>query len=318
MQNEAELIEAITKGEDDRLLELLRSADNLDELLGARIENPQPTNHAIGFNMTLLQLASVRTRGSGKPASILLEQGAKLDLHSACGLGQLDFIKETLTSDPDAVNKQVDGYFPIQFAITAAQPEVIRCLAEFGDDPNRDLRKVAYFGWEDDTRDQNFTPWKLIHMASLWGFNADRVPVAESLAVAGAELDTVSPLDGYRPIHLVAMSNRVDMIRFFASRGVDVNVQTAEFDGFDLSEGNEGPTMGSDCTPLMVAAAEGFVEATKCLLELGADKAVENGEGQTALDLATNRFWDGQPYDEVIELLGAVRGELGWDLVNGM
>ena len=63
-------------------------------------------------------------------------------------------------------------------------------------------------------------------MASLWCFGKDRVPVAQALASAGADLNALSPLDGFRPIHLVAMSNRVEMIKFFVSEGVEVDSRT--------------------------------------------------------------------------------------------
>ena len=53
----------------------------------------------------------------------------------------------------------------------------------------------------------------------------------------------------------------------------------------------------------MIAAAEGFAKATECLLSLNADPSVKNSLGHTALDLAKNRFWPGQPYDDVIKLL---------------
>ena len=175
-------------------------------------------------------------------------------------------------------------------------------MVEHGDDVNRDLRKVAYFGWEDDAIDQTYTRWKPIHMASLWGFDAARVPVAQALASAGADLNAVSPLDGFRPIHSVAMPNRVDMIKFLVSQGVDVDSRTESCVGIDLPD-EKGPLAGFECTALMVAAAEGFVEASACLLELGADPKAKNDQGHTALDFANKRFWDGQPYDKVIKLL---------------
>jgi ankyrin repeat protein len=170
---------------------------------------------------------------------------------------------------------------------------------------NRDLKKVAYFGWEDDARDQDYTPWKPIHMASLWGFDSLRVPVAQALAEAGADLNAVSPLDGFRPIHLVAMPNRVDMIRFLVGQGVDVDSRTDACDVIDLAD-EDAPIRGFQNTPLMVAAGEGFSEATACLLELGADAKAVNDQGQTALDFAKKRFWNGQPYGEVIDLLSGV------------
>ncbi|MEM7385897.1 MAG: ankyrin repeat domain-containing protein [Verrucomicrobiota bacterium] len=298
---ERPLIEAITKGDDQQLATLLQSDAGGDALV-ARISVPQPTNHAIGFGMTLLQLASVRKWKEGNPSKVLIEHGAAIDLHSACGLGLVDRIGGILADHPHYLDEKVDTYVPLQFAITAGQSDVIRCLAEHGEDVNRQLRKVAYFGWEDEALDQDYLPWKPIHMASLWGFDSKRVPVAKALASAGADLNAVSPLDGFRPIHLVAMPNRVAMIRFFVSEGVEVDSRTEQCEVIDLAD-EKGPLAGYDCTALMVAAAEGFPEAVACLLELGADPKAVNDRGQTAIDFARKRFWNGQPYDEVIDLL---------------
>ncbi|MDB4778163.1 ankyrin repeat domain-containing protein [bacterium] len=298
-----EFIDAIKSGDANRLADLFRSSDNHQQRLNATITDLQPTDYSIGGDMTLLQFASFRSWNSGDPAAVLIDHGAKVDLHSACGLGMTDRIAEILAVAPDAIHDQVDSYAPIQFAISGAQSEAIECLIEHGDDPDRDLRKVAYFGWEDETREQHYTPWKPIHMASLWGFDSTRVPVSKSLAMAGADLNAISPLDGFRPIHLVAMPNRVDMIRFLVSQGVDVDSRTEATNEINLPNDSSGPIEGHACTPLMVAAAEGFVEATACLLELGADPKAENDMGHTAIDLASNRFWKGQPYDEIIDML---------------
>ncbi|TWT79630.1 Ankyrin repeat protein [Planctomycetes bacterium CA13] len=301
MYRERNFIDAITNGTDSQLAALLQSHVGGDPLV-ATISDPQPTNHSIGFGMTLLQLASIRERKGGNPSKVLIDHGAEVDLHSACGLGSISRIESLLADRPQELNKQVDTYFPVQFAITAGHSEVIHCLAEHGDDANRDLRKVAYFGWEDDARGQNYIPWKPIHMASLWGFDSTRVPVAQALASAGADLDVLSPLDGFRPIHLVSMPNRVEMIRFLVSEGVDVDSRTEKCAAIDLPN-EDGPLVGYECTALMVAAAEGFPEATTCLLELGADPNAVNDLGHTAMDFAHKRFWDGQPYETIIDIL---------------
>lgn len=303
MLQEQLLIEAILAGDDIRLTQLLRTSEELEVLLQRQIESTKPTNHAIGRGFTLLQLAAFRARKNGDPASVLIEHGATVDLHSACGLGMTNRIDEILDAKPDAIHRGVDSYVPMQFAITGSQPAAIACLYEHDDDPNRDLRKVAYFGWEDDIANDDYTPWKPIHMASLWGFGTSRIPVAETLASVGADLNAVSPLDGFRPLHLVAMAGRVEMIRFFVSRGVDVDGRTAECVGIQTDDDEAGPTCGVGCTPLMVAAAEGFPDATACLLELGADPTIISDASMTALDFAEKRFWPGQPYDDVVKLL---------------
>ena len=128
-------------------------------------------------------------------------------------------------------------------------------------------------------------------MASLWGFNASRVPVARALVAYGADVHAVSPLDGFRPIHLVAMPNRVDIIKFYLDLGADVGSRTGESKGMELSDDESGPLRRIECTPLMVVCGEGFIEATECLLEAGADVNARNSEGMTALDFASMRFW---------------------------
>ena len=301
MQNERSFIDAITGGDDIKLAELLTAESGGDQIFDP-ITDPRPSNHAIGYGMTLLQFASIRKRKDSHASALLIEYGFEVDLHSACGLGMIERMEELLADRPDAVNDEVDSYLPIQFAITAGRSEVVDCLSQHGDDVNRDLKKVAYFGWEDDARDQSYAPWKPIHMASLWGFDAARVPVAQALASAGADLNAVSPLDGFRPIHLVAMPNRVDMIKFYVGQGVDVDSRTQKCDEISLPD-EDVPIRGYDCTALMVAAGEGFAEATTCLLELGADPHAKNDQGLTAIDFAKKRFWNGQPYDEVIDAL---------------
>ena len=301
MNNERSFIDAITEGDDTKLAELLRAGADSKQIFDP-ISDLRPSNHAIGNGMTLLQFAALRKRKDGNPSNVLMDHGFEVDLHSACGLAMMDRIEELLTNRPDAVNDEVDSYLPIQFAITAGHSNVIECLAKHGEDVNRDLRKVAYFGWEDDALDQNYTPWKPIHMASLWGFDAARVPVAQALASAGADLNAVSPLGGFRPIHLVAMPNRVDMIKFFVGQGVDVDSRTQKCDVISLPD-EDVPMRGYENTALMVAAGEGFAEATSCLLELGADPQAKNDQGLTAMDFAKKRFWNGQPYDEVIDIL---------------
>ena len=296
--------DAIKGGDLEHLKQIIQSASDRSKLLTTRISQT-PTNHAIGKDATLLQFASFRKWQGENMASAFLDNGVEVDLHSACGLGMTDRIDELLAADPAAAGEQVDTYFPLQYAISSGRAESVHALMKNGDDPNRDLRKVAYFGWEDEVLDQQYTSWKPIHMSSLYGFDEERIPVMDALREYGVDLNAVSPLDGFRPIHLVAMPNRVHMIRFLVEHGVDVDSRSDSCQTFALSEGNEGSISGVECTPLMVAAGEGFLEATQCLLELGADPNAQNSEGKSALDFAKRKFWNGQPYEQIIEALTA-------------
>ncbi|MEM7312061.1 MAG: ankyrin repeat domain-containing protein, partial [Planctomycetota bacterium] len=305
LNNDSLIMQAIKQGDVEQLSRLIESAEDRDALLRHPLSSSDPSNPAIGTDATMLQFASYRSRkDGGDPVRVLLDHGATMDLHSASGLGNTDRIEELLDGDPGLLNHQVDTYVPLQYAITGASVASIECLMRYGDDANRELKKVAYFGWENEALGQEVVPWRPIHMASLWGFDATRVPVAECLMKSGADLNAVSPLDGYHPIHLVAMPNRVDMIRFYLENGVDVDIRSVECSSFRLTEDNAGPLAECyDCTPLMIACGEGFVEAAECLLDAGADVNAQNSLGQSALHLAARKFWNGQPYNQVIELL---------------
>ena len=92
--------------------------------------------------MSLLQLASFV-----RPAAALLvvvDGHAEVDLHSACALGDTRLVEEIIKSNPAALNTQIDTYYPIQYAL--GHPEVIRLLLSHGDDPNRPIEKLAWFG----------------------------------------------------------------------------------------------------------------------------------------------------------------------------
>ncbi|MEM8735103.1 MAG: ankyrin repeat domain-containing protein [Planctomycetota bacterium] len=299
--NEQLVVMLIRVGDEAELTRMLGELPVVSATLRERISLPDPSKHSIGHGMTLLQFASIRARGEGDAARVLLHHGAELDLHSASGLGYLEKISELVEADPNLLESEIDSYLPLQFAITANQPGVIRHLCSLGADANRSITKVAYFSWEDAISRRGTTSWRLIHMAALWCFSEARVPVMNALLEAGADANCVSPLDGFRPLHLLAMGNRVEGMRFLVRRGVSVDSRSEKTAAIET--GDRCPISSFGCTPLMVAAAEGFLEATTCLLDLGADPSLACDAGRTALDYAKRAFWEDRPYEAIVELL---------------
>jgi ankyrin repeat protein len=105
--------------------------------------------------------------------------------------------------------------------------------------------------------------------------------VAECLLDAGAEIDS---RDGNgRTALLYASSGPFEeTVTLLLTRGAEVNAQ-GSLEGF---------------TALMTAAAEGQVEVVRRLLDHGADRSIEDTDGDTALTFARQNG-----HSEVVELL---------------
>ena len=285
------LLQAIKNGDEDGLRASLRHASDVAKILTAKIMDESPTSHAFGTHATLLQFASFRDWKGSTIAPVLIEHGATIDLHSACGLGQVDRIHELVGQDRSRLEEQVDTYFPLQYAIAARRPDAVRALMELGDAPNRAVRKLGWYAWENRAVELCSPIWRPIHMASIWGHRAG-VPIVTALYEAGADLTADSPLDGYRPIHLAASQNLADLIRYLVANGVDVDSRTTDRNYIVIPEETMPiPHGGSDWTPLMVTAGEGFIETAECLVELGTDVHAKNSLGRTALHIAAGGFW---------------------------
>jgi ankyrin repeat protein len=289
---------AIKRGDSQSLRNLILESSNPQSLLADQVDGSHTAHASFGKRVTLLQLASFWR--NDEVAETLLSLGASLDLHSACGLGRLEMIVRILESDPSAINAQVDTYYPLQFAITAGQPEVLRYLLAHGDDANRPLKKVCWFVWEDEAVAAGQELWRPIHMATLYSERS--IALAECLRDFGADLDAVSPLDGYRAIHLAAMSGKVEILKFLVSSGVRVDSRTGSLARRHAVELEDfSPLAGHDWTGLMIAAGEGHLATAEQLLRLGADVDARNSVGQTALHFAAGSFWGEKP--EMMQLL---------------
>lgn len=109
--------------------------------------------------------------------------------------------------------------------------------------------------------------------AAAWREDEKRLWYIKTLmATPGIKLDAKDN-DGFTALHWAAWSGMPQSTILLVSEGgLDLNAQE-----------------NSGYTPLMLAALRGNAAAVRLLLELGADPAVKNAEGQTALDIATEK-----------------------------
>ena len=291
---------AIQRGDSESLRALIAELSNPQAVLSDKVDGHHTAHASFGKGVTLLQLASFWRNED--VAKTLLSLGAPLDFHSACGLGEVETVASMLNTNPSIVDTQVDKYYPLQFAISAGQSEVLRYLLEHGDDANRAITKVCWFVWEDAAVAAGQGSWKPVHMAALYSFSERNIAVAEGLRDFGADLNAVCPLSGYQAIHLAAMSGKVEILKFLASSGVDVDSRTATVAKPQAVELEDfSPLGGHDWTPLMVAAGEGHLATVAELLKRGGNVGARNSLGQTALHFAAASFWGDK--SEIVQLL---------------
>lgn len=109
--------------------------------------------------------------------------------------------------------------------------------------------------------------------AAAWREDEKRLWYVKTLmATPGMNLNAKDN-DGFTALHWAAWSGMPQSTILLVSQGgLDLNAQ--EKAGY---------------TPLMLAALRGNAAAVRLLLELGADPALKNAEGKTALDIATEK-----------------------------
>ena len=307
MRCEDTIIKAVKQGDTDRFQAEIEKLPDLEAVLSNKFESDL-TGGSFGAQTTLLQFASSSSPNVEIP-ELLLSLGAELDFHSACALGRLGWIQQALATDVTALDWQVDTYYPLQYAIPR-QPEVLRLLMEHGDDPNRPIRKVAWFYCEEEAVRQGLKPWRPIHMVALHGYHENSVSCATILSECGADLNAESPLRGYQPLHLAATPSWTRLLDFLIDNGVKVDTVTDQLTpSVDWSSlGNLPDKELFDVhgdTALMVAAREGHPEAVKTLLKRNAIPNATNSSDFTPLHLAAAGVWSGREdaYAHIVNML---------------
>lgn len=215
--------------------------------------------------------------------------------HRACSMGDSETVTRLLHAVPDVLNHEFEDCFAIQRPIPE-HPDVLQILLKHGDDPNRLLKKVAWFVWEHAAIEKGLDFWRPIHQAALHGYHENSVRCVNILRDSGADLNYPSPLHGYSAIHLASLAGMVAVAGVLVDSGVTVDSESCPADRpipwpelMDMRP--FVPFGGSGVTPLMLACGEGHAEMVGKLLSLGADIHAQSAEGFTPLHFAAGAFW---------------------------
>ncbi len=113
--------------------------------------------------------------------------------------------------------------------------------------------------------------------------------------------------DGFPVVALAAVFGQLDVVRYLAEKGADINAAATNGTGYSALTGavasghaaiakwllesgaNANYRYGSGYSPLLTAAANGHLEIVKLLITHGADPQAHTDDGKTALALAEER-----------------------------
>jgi ankyrin repeat protein len=137
----------------------------------------------------------------------------------------------------------------METAVLKGQVEIVRILLDSGFEINKPTANGSTY----------------LHDAAL----KNQKKVAELLLHCGARLDALNQTGG-TPLHDAALGGSVDVINLLLDQGAKVNAADGE----------------SGATPLMLAASLDRSSAVAVLLKHGADPALKDRHGMTALDRA--------------------------------
>jgi len=130
--------------------------------------------------------------------------------------------------------------------------------------------------------------------------------IQELLAGPSSNPNAFSP-DGFPVVALAAVFGHLEVVRYLASRGADINIVSTNGTGYTALTGAVASghaaivewllQQGANCnyryaagySPLLTAAANGHLEIVKLLIAHGADRHASTNDGKTAIELATER-----------------------------
>ncbi|XP_060111491.1 protein phosphatase 1 regulatory subunit 12C [Heteronotia binoei] len=222
--------------------------------------------------------AAAAAMGSGGRPSRAVRFDAAAEFLACCAGAELEAAREMLSADPGAVNgTNADGISALHQACIDENMEVVEFLVANGADVNQADNE----GW---------TP---LHVAASCGY----IEIAQYLLDHGANIAAVNS-DGDVPLDIAEADNMEALLRLeIAKRGVDIEVAKREEEEVMLRDARQWlnaskiadePHPKTGATALHVAAAKGYVEVMRLLLQAGYDPNVQDKDGWTPLHAAAH------------------------------
>uniref|UniRef100_A0A8C5RCW8 Protein phosphatase 1 regulatory subunit n=1 Tax=Laticauda laticaudata TaxID=8630 RepID=A0A8C5RCW8_LATLA len=212
----------------------------------------------------------------GRPRAVRFDAAA--EFLACCAGAELEAAREMLRADPGAVNgTNADGISALHQACIDENIEVVEFLVENGADVNQADNE----GW---------TP---LHVAASCGYSE----IAQYLLDHGANIAAVNS-DGDVPLDIAEADSMEALLRTeIEKRGIDVEVAKREEEEMMLRDArhwlnagkiSDEPHPKTGATALHVAAAKGYVEVMRLLLQAGYDTNVQDKDGWAPLHAAAH------------------------------
>ncbi|PIO39020.1 Protein phosphatase 1 regulatory subunit 12C [Aquarana catesbeiana] len=207
---------------------------------------------------------------SRRPPRVRFAQGAVF--MAACSAGDQEEVRELLAAGAPVNGTNVDGLTALHQACIDENIEMVQFLVENGASVNQ----------------QDNEGWTPLHAAASCGF----VPIAQYLISKGASV-SIANSEGELPLDVAHESAMEKLLKSEVKKqGVDLDAAKKEEEELMLRDArrwlNNGkienirhPTTGA--TPLHVAAAKGYTEVIRLLIQLGSDVDSRDFDGWTPL-----------------------------------